>query len=171
MRLVPRKVNGGVSTAINIGGTLGSTGSGLYGSANGKLSLDLRVTFKYEQGGKPYFDLSLSPDLRITFEAGVKGSFSNNFLSNILSTRYDKHLNLFLVSLYISKNLDFLCLVEEKIFKSLALFKIICASILLFKSFLLISFLGGECDIVRLLLLLILLLAVELLLELELSLV
>lgn len=82
MRLVPRKVNGGVSTAINIGGTLGSTGSGLYGSANGKLSLDLRVTFKYEQGGKPYFDLSLSPDLRITFEAGVKGSFSNNFLSN-----------------------------------------------------------------------------------------
>ncbi len=85
IRFVPRKATGGVSTAISINGTVGSNSSGLWGSINGKLGLEIRSTLKYSIGKSPYFDLSISPDLRIAFEAGVTGSFSTNFLSNKVS--------------------------------------------------------------------------------------
>ena len=82
MRLVPRRIGGGVSTSIAINGTIGSTGTGGYASINGKLGLDLRVTFNFGKGKPTYFDLSLSPQLGLTIQSGLKGNFSNNVLSN-----------------------------------------------------------------------------------------
>ena len=82
LHLVPRKVGGSISSAINISGTLGSSGSGIYCSANGKLSLSLRTTFKYINGTSPFFDLSLSPDLRVKLDLGIRGNYSNNFFEN-----------------------------------------------------------------------------------------
>jgi len=82
MRLVPRRIRGGVSTSIAINGTIGSTGTGGYASINGKLGLDLRVTFNFGIGKPTYFDLSLAPQLGLTIQSGLKGNFSNNVLSN-----------------------------------------------------------------------------------------
>ena len=82
MRLVPRRIGGGVSTSIAINGTIGSTGTGGYASINGKLGLDLRVTFNFGMGKPTYFDLSLAPQLGLTIQSGLKGNFSNNVLSN-----------------------------------------------------------------------------------------
>lgn len=82
MRLVPRRIGGGVSTSIGINGTIGSTGTGGYASINGKLGLDLRVTFNFGIGKPTYFDLSLAPQLGLTIQSGIKGNLSNNVLSN-----------------------------------------------------------------------------------------
>ena len=82
IRLAPRRVGGGVSTAIGINGTVGSTGTGVYVTINGQLGMDLRVTFNFNAGKPAYFDLSLAPNLSLTVTAGVKGQFSNNVLSN-----------------------------------------------------------------------------------------
>ena len=82
MRLVPCRIGGYVSTSIDINGTLGSMGTGIFASANGKLGLDLRVTFNFGVGKPIYFDLSLSPQLSLTIQSGVKGKFSDNVLSN-----------------------------------------------------------------------------------------
>ena len=85
IRLAPRRVGGGISTAIGINGTVGSTGTGIYGSVNGQLGMDLRVTFNFAAGKPAYFDLSLAPNLSLTLTAGVKGKFSDNVLSNKVS--------------------------------------------------------------------------------------
>ena len=82
MKLVPRRAGGGIATAIGINGTVGSTGNGIYGTVNGQLGLDLRVTLKFGVNKPIYFDLSLAPELSLTLKAGVKGNFSNNVLSN-----------------------------------------------------------------------------------------
>ena len=83
MRLAPRNVVGGISTAIGIKGTVGSTGTGVYGTVSGQLGMDLRVTFNYAAGKPTYFDLSLAPNLSLALTAGVKLQHSgNNVLSN-----------------------------------------------------------------------------------------
>lgn len=82
MRLVPRRIGGGVSSSIGINGSIGSTGTGGFANINGNLGLDLRVTFNFGVGKSTYFDLSLAPQLGLTIQSGVKGNFSNNVLSN-----------------------------------------------------------------------------------------
>ena len=71
-----RRVGGNVSSSVQVKGTLGSTGTGLYTSVDGRIGLDLRFTFKYNTGEPVYYDISLTPELSFNLEAGAKGSFS-----------------------------------------------------------------------------------------------
>lgn len=71
-----RRVGGNISKSVQVKGTLGSTGTGLYASVDGRIGLDLRFTFKYNTGEPVYYDISLTPELSFNLEAGAKGSFS-----------------------------------------------------------------------------------------------
>lgn len=83
MRFVPRRAD--FTSGIEINGIVGSKGSGIYCSARGNLGLTLRVCLKYSITQPPYFELSLTPDLKLAFEIGVKGHLSSE---NLLSNRY-----------------------------------------------------------------------------------
>lgn len=71
-----RRVEGNVSSSISIGRTLGSRENGIYATVDGKLSLDLRFTFKYRKGEPVYFDISSTPELSFNVEAGVNRTYS-----------------------------------------------------------------------------------------------
>lgn len=83
MRFVPRRAD--FTTGIEINGIVGSKGSGIYCSAKGKLGLKLRICLKYSITQPPYFELSLTPELKLAFEVGVKGHLSSE---NILHNKY-----------------------------------------------------------------------------------
>ena len=77
MRFAARKkVEGNLSTSVQVKGTLGTSGTGLYATLDGRAGLDLRFTFKYNTGEPVYFDISLAPEFSLSFEAGIQGSYN-----------------------------------------------------------------------------------------------
>ena len=85
VRLVPRKVSGGISSAVSIGGTLGSEDSPLFLALEGKLALNLRSTLNFTIGKPVYFDLFFEPEIGMSLTAGLKVSSSNNLLEKKVS--------------------------------------------------------------------------------------
>lgn len=89
LRLVPkRKISGdgSISTALELKGSVGSKNSPLYLNVDGRLGLDLRLTFKFNAGEEAFFDMSLSPELRVGLEAGAKGKLGGD---NVLEKKVE----------------------------------------------------------------------------------
>lgn len=76
-----KRVEGNVSTSVQVKGTLGTSGTGLYATLDGRVGLDLRFTFKYNTGEPVYFDISLTPEFSLSLEAGIQGSYSKSLES------------------------------------------------------------------------------------------
>lgn len=83
LKLAPRKVEGNISPSISIKETIGSQSSGLSATLDGRIAFNLRIICKVDSSEPPYFDLSISPNIKATIGVGVKGKFDPvDFLSS-----------------------------------------------------------------------------------------
>lgn len=80
-RLVPKRIEGEASAGLDISNTL-SVGP-LFFREQGRMALDVRVVCNISFIHDSYFDLSLSPGLSMTFEAGLEGEISKDLVELI----------------------------------------------------------------------------------------
>ena len=81
---IPHKIGGTLSTSIDISGSINADSTsttGYFVQLNGRLSLDLKILYKYDKNSPAYFELSISPKAELGIESGVRGEFTKKIVA------------------------------------------------------------------------------------------